>query len=160
MTLIEFADFQCPYCARAVPIVHAVAQRYPTQVRVVFKHLPLDTIHPLARGASKAALCAEQQDKFWPYHDLLFQNSRALGAAQLRSYAGQVGLDLGKYDTCLASPELDARLAADVAEARAAGVSGTPAFVLNGVLLRGLRPVDDLSARIDRELAAVAAAPR
>jgi protein-disulfide isomerase len=156
VTLIEFADFQCPYCARAVPIVHGVRERYPTQLRIVFKHLPLESIHPRARGAARAAICAEKQDKFWPYHDLLFQNSRALGEEELRSYAGTLGLDLTAFDACLASPELDARIAADVAEARAAGVSGTPAFVLNGVLLRGLRRVDDLSARIDRELAATA----
>jgi protein-disulfide isomerase len=157
VTLVEFADFQCPYCVRAVPILADVRQRYPTQLRVVFKHMPLDTIHPFARPAARAAVCAEKQDKFWPFHDILFQNSRALADEQLRAYAGTAGLDLAAYDACIAAPETEARVSADFEEGRAAGITGTPAFVLNGRLLRGLRSPDDLAERIDDALAAAGA---
>jgi protein-disulfide isomerase len=154
VTLIEFADFQCPYCVRAVPILASMRERYPTQLRVVFKHMPLDSIHPRARPAARAAVCAEKQDKFWPLHDLLFQNHRALDDAQIRTYAGGAGLDLAAFDACIASPETDARVTADFEEGRAAGITGTPAFVLNGRLLRGLRSPDDLAERIEKALAA------
>jgi protein-disulfide isomerase len=159
VTLVEFADFQCPYCARALPLVSELRERFPTQVRVVFKHLPLESIHPRARAASEAAICAEKQDRFWPYHDLLFQNPRALGDADLRAHAGTVGLDLAAFDACLQGPERTERIAADVAEATAAGISGTPAFVLNGVLIRGLRSPDEMAALVERELAAAAKTP-
>jgi protein-disulfide isomerase len=161
VTLVEFADFQCPYCVRAVPVIADMRQRYPTQLRVVFKHMPLDTIHPRARPAARAAVCAEKQDKFWQLHDAMFQNHGALEDDQLRTYAGTAGLDLAAYDACIAAPETDARVTADFEEGRAAGITGTPAFVLNGRLLRGLRSPDDLAQRIDDALAAAgASAPK
>jgi protein-disulfide isomerase len=159
VVLIEFADFQCPYCSRALPVIQALRERYPTQLRVVFRHLPLASIHPRARPAAEASFCAEQQGKFWEFHDRVFQQPDALADADLRAHAEQLGLDLAKFDGCLQSPEPAARIAADVAEATAAGITGTPAFVLNGVLIRGLQPPDAFAAMIDRELAAVAKAP-
>lgn len=156
VTLVEFSDFQCPFCARALPTIKALRERYPTQLRVVYKHLPLESIHPRARAAAEASVCAEEQGQFWPFHDRLFENPNALGDAELRAHAEAVGMDLAAYDSCRSGPQLAERVAADIAEAGAAGVTGTPAFVLNGVLLRGLQPPDALAALIDRELAAAA----
>lgn len=159
VTLIEFADFQCPFCSRALPVIRSLRERYPTQLRVVFKHLPLSSIHPRARPAAEASVCAEQQGKFWEFHDRVFQNASALADEDLRGHASQLGLDLAAFDACLQGTEHAARISADLTEAAAAGISGTPAFVLNGVLVRGLQPPDAFAAMIDRELAAAAKTP-
>ena len=160
VTLIEFSDFQCPFCARAHPLIQALRERYPTQLRVVYKHLPLEAIHPRSRAAAEAAVCAEQQGKFWEYHDRLFATPGALSDEDLKGYASAVGLDMAAFDTCLQDPKRSERIEADMAEARAAGVTGTPAFVLNGRLLKGLQPPDVLIARIDKELGPAAPKPQ
>ena len=152
ITLVEFSDFQCPFCARAMPIIHSLRERYPTQLRVVYKHLPLEAIHPRSRAAAEASVCAEQQGRFWEFHDRVFATPGALSDEDLRGYAQAVGLDLVAFETCRSDPKLAERVNADMAEASAAGMTGTPAFVLNGVLLRGLQPPEALIARIDHEL--------
>jgi len=159
VTLIEFSDFQCPFCSRALPVIKALRDRYPTQLRVVYKHLPLESIHPRARAAAEAAVCAEEQGRFWEFHDQVFANASALSDDDLRGHASKVGLDLAAFETCRASTKGAERVEADMAEAKAAGVTGTPAFVLNGVLLRGLQPPDVLIARIDGELGDAAPKP-
>ena len=159
ITLIEFSDFQCPFCARAHPVIQSLRERYPTQLRVIYKHLPLEAIHPRARAAAEAAVCAEQQGKFWEYHDLLFATPGALSDEDLKGYASAVGLDMGAFGSCLQDPKRSERIESDMAEARAAGVTGTPAFVLNGRLLRGLQSTDVLIARIDKELGSAAPKP-
>ena len=93
IVVIEFSDYQCPFCKRAEPTVTALMQKYPTQVRLVYRHLPLDQIHPRARPAAIAAVCAEQQGKFWEYHDTLFANQQALNDADLEKYATTLGMD-------------------------------------------------------------------
>ena len=160
VTLIEFADFQCPYCARALPVIAEVRERFPTQLRVVFKHMPLDSIHPYARPAARAAVCAEKQDKFWPYHDVLFQNVRALGTDQLRAHADTAGLDLAAFDACLATPEPDARRQRRFRggqERRGHGNAGLRAE--RTPCCAGCVRPDDLAERIERALAD-AGAPR
>jgi protein-disulfide isomerase len=159
VVLIEFSDFQCPFCARAHPVIQTLRERYPTQLRVVYKHLPLEAIHPRARAAAEAAVCAEQQGKFWEYHDRLFSTPGALSDDDLKGYASAVGLDMGAFGACLQDPKRSERVEADMAEARAAGVTGTPAFVLNGRLLKGLQPPDAMIARIDKELGPAAPKP-
>jgi protein-disulfide isomerase len=152
VTLIEFSDFQCPFCARAMPVVQQLRDHYPTQLRVIYKHLPLEAIHPRARAAAEASVCADEQGKFWAFHDRIFANQGALADEDLRGHAAALELDLAAYDACRSDPKRGERIAADMAEARVAGVSGTPAFVLNGVLLRGLQSPEALMARIDRVL--------
>jgi len=159
VTLIEFADFQCPFCVRALPLIQTLRERYPTQLRVVFKHMPLEAIHPRARAAAEAAVCADAQGKFWPFHDRLFQSGGALSDADLRNYASALGLDLAAYDACLAAPDHASKIAKDTAEAGKVGISGTPAFVLNGRLIRGLHPPEVLAAMIDKEIAAAGKTP-
>jgi protein-disulfide isomerase len=113
-------------------------------------------MHPNARPAAEASLCAEEQGKFWPYHDLLFASSDKLTAPTLRGVAEKAGLDLAKYDACVKERRHRARVDADVADGRAARVSGTPAFFVNGIPLSGARSVEDFVQIIDRELARAA----
>lgn len=164
VTIIEFSDFQCPYCLRVRPTLESLLARYPEQVRLFYRHLPLPG-HPRARPAAIASVCAERQGRFWTYHDLLFDNQGALSDADLRSYAEQLELDLALFDACLSSPEAAARIDEDLAAAEALGVSGTPAFFVNGVPLKGAQPESGFVTLIEEELALasdgrVAAQPR
>jgi len=149
--IIEFSDYQCPYCARAEPIIADVMARYPEDVRFVYRHLPL-AMHPEARGASEAAVCAEEQGRFWDYHALLFANQRALTPEDLATYATQLGLDMTAFEACLHSESTAERVGLDMAEAQRAGVTGTPAFFVNGVPFHGARPTAEFVEIIEREL--------
>lgn len=154
VVIVEFSDYQCPFCKRAEPTIDALVAKYPTQVRVVYRHMPLDGLHPRARAASIAAVCAEAQGKFWEYHGKLFENQQALSDEDLDKHATELGLDLASFKTCLANPETAQRVQRDSDAARAVGITGTPAFLINGILISGARPVDDFSKWIDQELAA------
>jgi protein-disulfide isomerase len=153
VTIVEFSDYQCPFCKRAEPTVHEVAKRFPEQVRIVFRHFPLDNIHAEARGAAEAAACAEDQGKFWEFHALVFESSPKLAKDDLRKLAEQVKLDLAAFDACVAERRHRARIDADVEAGRAAGVSGTPAFYVNGIPLYGARSIEEFVKLIEGELA-------
>jgi protein-disulfide isomerase len=157
VTLIEFSDYQCPFCKRAEPTVLELLKKYPTQLRLVYRHMPLDGLHPRARAAAIAAVCAEQQGKFWEYHDVLFANQQALGDADLEKYATDLGLDAGKFKTCRQDPASETRVNADAVAARGAGLTGTPAFFVNGILISGARPIEEFTRWIDQEIADKAA---
>jgi protein-disulfide isomerase len=167
VTLVEFSDFQCPFCKATAPIVRQVLARYPTQVRFVYRNFPLDNIHPLAHEAALAALCAEDQGKFWDYERVLFDRSPKLDEADLKQYARDVGLDGASFDACLDAKKHEDTIKADVAAGETAGVSGTPAFFVDGLLVTGARTANDFEAAINAELerlkipvpAAPAAAP-
>jgi len=152
VTIIEFSDFQCPFCSRAVPVLKELLERYPEDVRLVYRHLPLDQIHPRARVAAEAAASADDQDQFWAYHDTLFENSNQLSDEQLRTHAESVGLDVAAWKQCMDEGRFAAKVSADVEAGQAVGISGTPAFVINGRLLTGSRPIEDFVAVIDAEL--------
>ena len=152
ITIVEFSDFQCPYCSRVVPTLKEIVARYPDEVRVVFRHLPLD-FHAQARGAAMASICAGQQEKFWEYHDLLFANQRAMGRDQLSGYATGLGLDMELFEACMAAPETDALVAADLEAAERLGATGTPSFFINGIFLNGAQPVEAFERLIQEELA-------
>jgi protein-disulfide isomerase len=154
VTIVEFSDFQCPYCSRAVPIVDALVERHPEDVRVVYRHLPLEQIHPRARDAAVAAGCAEDQGKFWVYHDGLFENPGKLSDEDLARLAGETGLDTEAFAACYAARTPEARVDADIAAAKAAGLSSTPAFLVNGILLKGAQPVEAFERVIAQELQA------
>jgi len=159
VTIVEFSDFQCPYCGRAGAVVKQIRERYPTQVRLVYRHLPLERIHPNARGAAEASACADAQGRFWDYHDKLFANQRALAAADLQRYAQEIGLDAPAFEQCVKERKFQAQVDRDLAAAaEAAGGSGkrglgTPAFFVNGILLSGAKPIEDFVRLIDAELA-------
>lgn len=160
VTIVEFSDFQCPFCSRAIPVVTELLERYPNDLRIVYRHMPLDRIHPHARGAAEASLCADAQDKFWPYHDLLFANSKTLGEEDLKRFAGEANLDVAAFEKCMADGTFKGKVDEDMEAARAAGITGTPAFVVNGVILSGAKPVDEFIPLIDAELERVKAAGR
>ncbi len=152
ITIVEFSDFQCPYCKRASAVVKEVRERYPEDVRLVYKQFPLETIHPQARGAAEASLCADEQDRFWDYHDKLFDNPRKLSEEDLLRYAGELELDLPRFEQCVADRAHKDVVDAHVELGRGLGVSGTPAFFVNGIMLSGSRPVESFTELIDAEL--------
>lgn len=152
VTIVEFSDYQCPFCKRAEPVIDEILAKYPDRVRVVYRHFPLDQIHPRARPAAEASLCAGEQGKFWEFHEKLF-SGEGLEEADLVAYAEAVGLDKAKFEACVSERRFQKQVEADLAAARAAGVSGTPAFFVNGIMLSGAQPVEKFVEIIERELA-------
>ncbi|MDG2050000.1 MAG: DsbA family protein [Myxococcota bacterium] len=151
VTLIEFSDFQCPFCGRVNPTLDQIEEAYGDDVRIVFKHLPL-RIHPQAPMAHAASEAAKSQGKFWEMHDLIFTNQRELTEEKFVEYAGQIGLDVEQFKVDMASPEIKKRVDADTAEASQLGVTGTPGFFINGKFVSGAKPFADFKRRIDEEL--------
>jgi protein-disulfide isomerase len=150
--IVEFSDFECPYCLRAHATLERVRETYGDRIRLVYRHYPL-TNHPNAKPAAEASLCAAEQDKFWPYHDRLFANPKKLSGPELQEHAAQLGLDVGAFRACVESAKYRADVEADVAAANAVGVSGTPAFFINGRRLEGAQPFEAFKEVIDEELA-------
>jgi protein-disulfide isomerase len=135
ITIIEFADFQCPYCRESQHILKQVLKAYENQVRLVFKHLPLE-IHPDATVTARAAFCAGEQGRFWQYHDGLFAMD-SFSPAALRKAAGELKLDLEKFDACLSSDASHNAVAHDKKEAARWSIDSTPTFIVNGKILKG-----------------------
>jgi len=151
VTLIEFSDFQCPFCARAVPTLKALREKYPDELRVIYRHMPLD-FHPHARPAAIASACAEAQGQFWAYHDRLFEQQRALAPEDLIAHAEAIGLETESFKACQESAETAALVDADQKAAEALGATGTPAFFINGIFLSGAQPFEVFQAVIEEEL--------
>ncbi|MBF5041118.1 thioredoxin [Aggregicoccus sp. 17bor-14] len=151
VTLVEFSDYQCPFCSRAHVTVQQLEKQYAGKLRVVMKQNPL-SFHPRARPAALAALAAGQQGKYWEYHDTLFANQRNIEDADLEKYAGQVGLDVARWKRDMQDPKLAEVISHDQAQAQKLGASGTPAFFINGRFLSGAQPIDNFKAVIDEEL--------
>ncbi len=152
VTIVEWSDFQCPYCSRAAPTVEKLRENYGKDVRFVFRNLPLP-MHPNARIAAQAAMAAHAQGKFWPMHDQLFANQAALDRESLERTAEKLGLDMARFRADIDSAEVKARIAADEAAASAAGVRATPSLYVNGRLYEGAPPWEAFKADIDREIA-------
>ena len=153
VTIVEFSDFECPYCGAAHDTVEQVMSSYAGKVRLVYRQFPL-SFHPHAAKAAEASLCAADQGKFWEYHDVLFKNQKKLDPTDLKAYAGEVGLDGQKFGQCLESGDKKKAVDADQQAGLAAGVGGTPAFFINGIFLNGAQPIDEFKKVIDGELAA------
>ncbi len=151
VTIVEFSDFQCPFCSRAVPTLKQIETEYPGKVRVAFKNQPLP-FHQHARLAAEAAMAANEQGKFWEYHDKLFANQQALDRSSLERYAQEVGLEMGRFRAALDSNKFDAQISADSAEGTRLGASGTPTFFINGRQLVGAQPFASFKQIIDEEL--------
>jgi protein-disulfide isomerase len=150
--LIEFSDFQCPYCLRAHPIVKQVLSTYGDRIRFVYRNYPLPN-HPNARPAAEAAQCAAEQGQFWPYHDRLFDDPNKLSDDDLKQSAAALGLDAGRFNACFDSHKYKAKVDADLLAGNEAGVNGTPAFFINGRMLSGAQPFEEFKRVIDEELA-------
>src|SRR3989442_5784065 len=158
VTVIEFSDYQCPFCGRAESTVDEVMKQYGNKVRLVYRDFPLP-MHPQARPASEAASCAGAQGKFWEYHAKLFANQTALGEDKLKEYAKDVGLDQAKFDQCLKDKPFKVAIDKDIADGAKVGVSGTPAFFINGRMLSGAQLFDKFKELIDEELTAKGLSP-
>jgi protein-disulfide isomerase len=152
VTLVEFSDYQCPFCKRAQTTVKQVLDRYRGKVRHVYRDFPIESLHPLARGAAEAARCAHDQGKFWAYHDLLFTNAPEAAPADLRRYAEQVRLDVPIFERCISAGTHREAVQRDIDEATRLGLNGTPAFFINGRPLYGAQPLEAFARVIEEEL--------
>ncbi len=156
ITIVEFSDFQCPYCSRGYQTIQEVKKAYGEKVRVVFKHLPLD-FHPLAMPAAKYFEAIAQQDhtKAEKFHDMVFENQGMLkekGEAYFKEVAKKIGADQKKIDAAMKDEKISKRIADDMAEAKSFNMSGTPGFIINGISLRGAYPIDAFKKIIDQHL--------
>jgi protein-disulfide isomerase len=153
VTIVEFSDFECPFCSRVLPSLTQVRENYADSVRLVFRQFPLNNIHPRAQKAAEASLCAHDQDKFWEMHDAMFAEQKSLEVDQLKEKAARLGLDIEAFNGCLDGDKYAAQVADDLRDGAAAGVSGTPAMFVNGRFVNGAVPYEQLAAIIDEELA-------
>jgi len=150
--IIEFSDFQCPFCGRVKPTLDRLRKQYAGRIKIVFRNFPLTSIHPQAYQAAEAAECARLQGKFWEYHDVLFANQRALMPDDLKKHAADLGLDAGAFAACLDSGRAKARIDADLDAAQALGLTSTPAFFINGRFLSGAQPYEAFDKVVLAEL--------
>ena len=151
--LVEFSDFECPYCQRVRETLEALDARYGEQIRFVFKDFPL-SIHPQAFKAAEAANCALEQGRFWEYHDTLFANQDALAVEDLKRYAAALGLNAAEFDTCVDEGKFRDRVQRDMDEGNRYGVSSTPTVFINGRPVIGAVPLEVYDRIIREELAA------
>lgn len=152
VTIVEFSDFECPYCSRVNPTIDRIKKEYgEDKVRIVFRDMPLPS-HARAIPAAMASHCAHDQGKFWEYHDVLFENQRKLGDEDLKEYAKKVGLDEAKFQECYSKGQFKERVETSQQEAQRVGIQATPSFVINGTLLQGAQPFEKFKEKIDRIL--------
>jgi len=148
ITIVEFSDFQCPFCAAAVPEIKALLKTFPTQVKLIFKQYPLE-IHSQADLAAAAAIAAQKQDKFWEMHDAMYSHYQDLSRKSILALAKQTGLDMDRFETDIDSTEVRETVVRDVQDGNDAGVNGTPTFFVNGqryngpVVLASMKPIMD-----------------
>jgi protein-disulfide isomerase len=148
VTLVEYADFECPYCGQAEPVIRELLAEFGRDLRYVFRHLPLEDVHEHARLAAEAAEAAGAQGKFWEMHDLLFQHQDALNKWDLIQYAEQLGLDMEQFEAKLRKRKFALRVAHDVESADLSGVTGTPTFFANGRRHHGAFNLVELTALV------------
>jgi protein-disulfide isomerase len=153
VTLVEFSDFQCPFCARVMPTLKRLHEAYGDRVRIVWKDFPLTSIHPQAFKAAEAGQCAREQGKFWEYHDRLFGNQQALEPEFLKKYAAEAGLDAAAFSACVDTAKYADRVQEQMGIGARLGVSSTPTVYVNGRLVNGAQPYEVFAAIIEEELA-------
>lgn len=152
VTLVEFSDFQCPYCGQLASTLKEVEKRYGDKIRFVFRQFPLSEIHPAAQKAAEASLCANEQGRFWELHDAFFRQQAKLEVSEIKDAAARLGLDAAAFGSCLDSGKYAGRVRQDVNEGVRLGVSGTPALFVNGRFLNGAQPFEAIAEIIDAEL--------
>lgn len=152
ITIIEFSDFQCPYCRRGYETMEEVQKMYPNDVKVVFKHFPLE-FHKEAEPAARASWAAQQQGKFWEYHEALFKNQDKLGTDYYNTLAAEMKLDVDKFKKDMASEAAAKQVKEDAELGQKNGIQGTPGFFVNGVAVKGAYPASHFKTIIDRWLA-------
>jgi len=152
VTIVEFSDFQCPFCLQLMPTLKRIRETYGDRVRLVWKDFPLTNIHPQAFQAAEAGNCAREQGKFWEYHDRLFANQQALMPEQLKQHAADAGLDAAQFNQCLDTEKYGGRVQEHVGVGAELGVNSTPAVFINGRQVTGAQPYETFTAVIDEEL--------
>lgn len=154
ITIIEFSDYQCPYCTRWYTEVYTrMMKDYQGKIRFVYRDFPLYSIHPEAGPAAEAANCAGEQDAYWKFHDTLFQQNQDLGSAAYSRYAADLGLNVEQFDKCVKERRYKDEVDADYKYASKLGVSSTPTFFVNGLAVVGAQPYEVFQQLIDKELA-------
>jgi protein-disulfide isomerase len=148
VTIVEWSDFQCPFCNRVTPTLAQIEKEYGDKVRFAFKHMPLPN-HDKAPAAHAASEAAHRQGKFWEMHDKIFANQRDLSEKTFENYARTIGLDMSKYTRDVAADDVKKRIADDMRQAQELGVSGTPSFFINGKFLSGAQPFANFKRMID-----------
>ena len=157
VTLVEYGDFQCPYCGEAYPVVNELLERFGDQLRFVFRHMPLPDLHPRAPFAAEAAEAAAAQGRFWEMHDRLFEHQHELSDDELRAHAEAVGVgDAARFDAELRERAHEARVAEDYESGARSGIPSTPRFFVNGLIHLGSASYPELSEAISEELALAA----
>lgn len=149
VVLIEYADYQCPYCRQAYYIVKKLQQKFGDELTFVFRNFPLVQLHPQALHAAMAAEAAGKQEKFWEMHDIIFENQRSLSDDSFLTYAREIGLDINKFKEDFASDEVLAKIEEDLRSGRKAGVEGTPSFFINGRFFDGNWTTSELDEYIE-----------
>lgn len=157
VTIVEYSDFECPFCGNFSPTVKQVLDEYPNDVRLVYRHFPLRSIHPEAAIAAGAAECASEQGKFWEFHDALFDNQARLGDGLYKEIAQNLKLNMSKFNDCLSSDKYASLVQEDESDGIAAGINGTPHSVVIGpdgseTPLRGALPYSQVKAVVDAAL--------
>jgi len=151
VTLIEFSDYECPFCGRARPTINQILETYPNDIRYYFVDFPL-SFHRNAFLAHEAAHCAGDQGKYWELNRKLFENQRALGENDIKKYANDLQIDMNAFQQCLATHKYKSLIEQNIEKGQMSGVSGTPAFFINGIMLSGARPFQSFKEVIDEEL--------
>jgi protein-disulfide isomerase len=153
VTLVEYSDFQCPFCLRVMPTLKQLRVKYGDRIRVVWKDFPLTQIHPQAFVAAQAGNCAREQGKFWELHDKMFGNQSALQPDALKKYAADAGLDAAKFNQCLDTSKYEARVQDALSAGGKLGITSTPTVFVNGRIVAGAQPIEVFQSVIDEELA-------
>ena len=153
VTIVKFEDFQCPFCKQVQPTLVALLKRYDGNVKLVHKDFPLESIHPQASQAAEAARCADEQGKFWIYHDKLYASPQNLSSDDLKNYAKATDLNIESFDRCFTSGKYRGVVQKNLSEGTRLGLTGTPAFFINGREISGNQPLEAFAAIVDEELA-------
>jgi protein-disulfide isomerase len=153
ITMVEFSDFECPFCRRVQPTITKLMERYNGRIRYAFKHSPLEQLHPRAIGASFAAQAAHEQGKFWEFRTKIFDRQEFSGEKLWDDVAKEIGLDMKKYEAAKDSARIKEQVAQDMEDAQNVGVRGTPFFLINGLPVSGAQPFESFVEAIERQLA-------
>ncbi|MDP2684351.1 MAG: DsbA family protein [bacterium] len=152
VTLVEWSDFECPFCSRVLPSLEKVLEDYDGQVRLIYRHFPL-SFHANAQKAAEASECAGDQGKFWEMHDIMFENQSSIAVDDLKGYAKELGLNTSTFNDCLDNDTHAQKVKDDFTEGTQVGVQGTPATFVNGTMISGAQPYESFAAAIDAALA-------
>ena len=152
IVIVEFSDFQCPYCAQEFSNLKKIRQEYQSKVKIIYRDMPNIVDHDQALGAAMAAECADEQGKFWPYHDLLFANQANLSDENFKLWAGQIKLKQEQFDNCLDSQKYKNEVLNDLAEGLKLNITGTPTFFVNGNMAAGVITYEQFKELLDKAL--------